>query len=184
MLWIGWLRFRLANDPDDIDDPVLGSAANINFGRHGGYDAVLRQKETGEPDFDNPMPPEWPEADFIIGNPPFIGRARTFAPALGSDYAEALWKANPRVPQSADFVMQWWDRAALTLTRPGTRLRRFGFVTTNSITQEFSRRVIQRYLNPPRTGLAKASACSRSSTQFPIIPGPRPAAMRPPSASP
>ena len=31
---------------------------------------------------------------------------------------------------------------------PGTRLRRFGFVTTNSITQSFSRRVIEARLAP------------------------------------
>jgi hypothetical protein len=54
---------------------------------------------------------------------------------LGSDYAEALWKANPRVPRSADFVMQWWDRAAHTLVAKDSPLIRFGFVTTNSITQ-------------------------------------------------
>jgi hypothetical protein len=38
--------------------------------------------------------------------------------------------------------MYWWDRAAERLTEKGTRLKRFGFVTTNSITQEFSRRVM------------------------------------------
>src|SRR3546814_17333758 len=43
--------------------------------------------------------------------------------------------------------MYWWDRAADLLTRKGTRLRRFGLVTTNSITQEFSRRTIRRHLN-------------------------------------
>lgn len=151
VLWIGWLRFRIINDPDDIPDPVLASTANINFGRHGGYDAVLAQTETGEADLENPHLPAWPEADFIVGNPPFIG-AKYMRERLGGAYAEALWKANPRVAASADFVMQWWDRSAHTLVAPATRLKRFGFVTTNSITQEFSRRVIQRYLamsSPP-----------------------------------
>src|SRR3546814_14517577 len=62
-------------------------------------------------------------------------------------YAEALWKAHPHMNESADFVMYWWDRAADLLTRKGTRLRRFGLVTTNSITQEFSRRTIRRHPN-------------------------------------
>jgi len=48
--------------------------------------------------------------------------------------------------ESADFVMYWWDRAAELLTHKGSRLRRFGFVTTNSITQEFSRRVMAERL--------------------------------------
>ncbi len=44
--------------------------------------------------------------------------------------------------------MQWWDRAAHTLVATDSPLVRFGFVTTNSITQEFSRRVIANYLSP------------------------------------
>ncbi|MBX9797808.1 DNA methyltransferase [Sphingomonas sp.] len=147
VLWIGWLRFRLANTPGAIGDPVLPTLNNINFGTHGGYDAVLARTATGDPDVASPRRPAWPEADFIIGNPPFIG-GQDIRERLGSDYAEALWTANPRVPRSADFVMQWWDRAADILTRPGTRLRRFGFVTTNSITQVFSRRVIEHWLHP------------------------------------
>ena len=147
VLWIGWLRNRLHDDPDSVPQPVLAESASINFGRHGGYDAVLKMDGMGQPDLANPMIPEWPEAEFIVGNPPFIG-GKDLRARLGSDYAEALWKANPRVPKSADFVMQWWDRAAHTLVAEGSPLRRFGFVTTNSITQEFSRRVIAGHLAP------------------------------------
>ena len=146
VLWVGWLRHRLANHPTAIGDPVLPTLTNINGGSHGGFDAVLRRTTTGEPDTENPAVPNWPEADFIVGNPPFIG-GKDIRAKLGGEYAEALWKANPRVPKSADFVMQWWDHAAWLLTRPDTQLRRFGFVTTNSITQTFSRRVIEGYLS-------------------------------------
>jgi hypothetical protein len=150
VLWIGWLRFRIANDPSDIHDPVLGQTANINFGEHGGFDAVLVRKETGEPDFENPMVPEWPEADFIIGNPPFIGKGSAMRKALGDDYVEALRRAYPIVPTSTDFVMYWWDRAATELVRPGTRLRRFGFVTTNLVRGSLNRKVIERHLTSDR----------------------------------
>ncbi|HEY0112053.1 MAG TPA: DNA methyltransferase [Allosphingosinicella sp.] len=149
VLWIGWLRRGLADRPDDIPEPILSQRANINFGRPGRYDAVLAQDSTGAPDIENPRQPEWPEAEFIVGNPPFIG-GKDIRRELGGDYAEALWEANPRVAPSADFVMQWWDRGAEVLTQEATRLRRFGFVTTNSITQEFSRRVIQRHLSNER----------------------------------
>ncbi|WP_086608356.1 DNA methyltransferase [Erythrobacter donghaensis] len=147
VLWIGWLRWRMNNNPDAAPDPVLKQFGNINFGGHAGFDAVLRRTPTGEPDTENPMIPDWPEADFIIGNPPFIG-GKDIRSSLGGDYAEALWKANPRVPKSADFVMQWWDRAAHILAAEDSPLIRFGFVTTNSITQTFSRRVIENYLEP------------------------------------
>jgi hypothetical protein len=41
--------------------------------------------------------------------------------------------------------MFWWDRAATLLTSPSSRLRRFGFVTTNSIAGGFNRRVLDRH---------------------------------------
>lgn len=146
VLWIGWLRFRLANDPDSIGEPVLPPLSNINFGGHGGYDALLAaDAATGSADLANPRAAEWPAADYIVGNPPFIG-GKDVRARLGSDYAQAMWRAWPDVPKSADFVMQWWDRAAAALLKPETRLRRFGYVTTNSITQSFSRRVIEARL--------------------------------------
>jgi hypothetical protein len=49
--------------------------------------------------------------------------------------------------ESADFVMYWWDRAAELLIRKGTRLKRFGLVTTNSLSQVFQRRVMERHLS-------------------------------------
>jgi hypothetical protein len=148
VLWIGWLRRGLTDHPDDIPEPILGQRACINFGKPGPYDAVLKQDETGQPDLSNPAPPQWPEAEFIVGNPPFIGKGSEMRKELGNDYVEALWKANPSVPKSADFVMQWWDRAARILTSPGTKLRRFGFVTTNKVKQKFNRRVLSEYIEP------------------------------------
>lgn len=156
VLWIGWLRWRMKNDPDAAPHPVLKQYGNINFGGHAGYDAVLCHKATGEADTDTPMIPDWPEADFIIGNPPFIGKGSMMRHALGDDYVEALWKANARVPKSADFVMQWWDRAAHTLVANNSPLIRFGFVTTNSITQTFNRRVIETYLKDNKLSLTFA----------------------------
>src|SRR5205085_11734551 len=92
------------------------------------------------------MAAEWPQADYIVGNPPFIG-GKDVRARLGEAYAAALWKAHPKINKSADFVMYWWDRAAEIASAKGSRLERFGFVTTNSITQEFSRRTIARHLD-------------------------------------
>ena len=96
----------------------------------------------------NPKEAEWPEADFVVGNPPFIGNWR-MRQALGDGYAEALRKTYPAVPDSSEYVMYWWHKAA-DLTRAG-RLRRFGFITTNSLPQTFNRRVVQHHLaaKPP-----------------------------------
>ncbi|MBP7395134.1 MAG: class I SAM-dependent DNA methyltransferase, partial [Zoogloea sp.] len=98
--------------------------------------------------YTNPRPATWPQADYIVGNPPFIGTKRMRA-ALGDGYTEALRAAWPAIPESADFVMFWWHHAA-DLTRRG-ETQRFGFITTNSITQTFNRRVLEHHLNaqPP-----------------------------------
>ena len=146
VLWIGWLRWRTSNDPDNVPEPVLRKTDAINFGGHAGYDAVLRHKPTGEADTERPLLAEWPQADFIVGNPPFIGKGAAMRRELGNDYCAALGTANPRVAGSADFVMQWWDRAATILVGEGSPLIRFGFVTTNSITGSFNRRVVSRHL--------------------------------------
>jgi hypothetical protein len=98
--------------------------------------------------YTNPRPATWPEADFIVGNPPFIGTAR-MREDLGDGYAETLRAAYPDVPESADFVLYWWHKAA-ELVRTG-KARRFGLITTNSLRQTFARRVVQTQLSakPP-----------------------------------
>lgn len=85
----------------------------------------------------------WPKADFIVGNPPFIGAAPMRA-TLGDGYVEALRKTWKEVPDSSDFVMYWWHQAAETV-RLG-QAQRFGFITTNSLRQTFNRRVVQAQL--------------------------------------
>jgi hypothetical protein len=88
----------------------------------------------------NPRPAWWPQADFIVGNPPFLGASR-MRDDRGSGYAETLRAAYPEVTDSADFVMFWWYKAGEE-TLAG-RTRRFSFITTNSIRQTFNRRVVQ-----------------------------------------
>ncbi len=89
----------------------------------------------------------WPEAEFIVGNPPFVA-GKDLRAELGSGYAEALWAAYPEVPPSADLAMFFWWRAAEAV-RAGTT-RRFGFITSNSIRQVFCRRVIAGAMEGPK----------------------------------
>ena len=108
-------------------------------------------------DYLKPKAKNWPDADFIVGNPPFIGNKR-MRENLGDGYVDALWKAYKNVPQSADLVMYWWEKAAL-LTRTynpntGKGTRRFGFITTNSLRQTFNRRVLTPHLNDTKKPLS------------------------------
>jgi len=92
----------------------------------------------------NPRKTEWPEADFIVGNPPFIGTKRMKG-ALGEGYVEALRRTWSEVPESADLVMYWWHKAAKILQ--SGKLQRFGLITTNSIVMSFNRRVVSTVIS-------------------------------------
>jgi hypothetical protein len=166
VLWIGYLQWHFRTQDGMPGEPILHAFKNIE----GKFDAVLKadvslvRDALGMPvtrrgpdgsfaevyAYDNPCQPEWPAAEFIVGNPPFIGNKR-MREVLGQGYVDAVWSAHPAMVQSADFVMLWWDHAATLLSRPTTCLRRFGLVTTNSITHVFQRRVTEQHLRnkPP-----------------------------------
>jgi hypothetical protein len=85
----------------------------------------------------------WTDADFVVGNPPFIG-AGPMRATLGDGYTKTVRRIHNDVSESSDFVMYWWNTAA-KLVKSG-KLQRFGFVTTNSIRQTFNRRVLTAHL--------------------------------------
>ena len=91
----------------------------------------------------NPRKAEWPQADYVVGNPPFIGSKR-LRDTLGDGYIDALQEAWPEVPQATDYVMRWWSYAA-DLARK-EKIRRFGLITTNSLRQAYVRRAVEPHL--------------------------------------
>ncbi|MCB2386480.1 class I SAM-dependent DNA methyltransferase [Thalassolituus alkanivorans] len=91
----------------------------------------------------NPRKAEWPKADYIVGNPPFIGNKR-MRTALGDGYVDAVRNTWNEVPESIDFVMYWWNIAAQKVRNE--EVRKFGFITTNSIKQSFNRRLLETYI--------------------------------------
>jgi hypothetical protein len=156
VVWIGYLQQHYRTRFGHPAEPILRAFENINFGKREGYDAVLtwdgypvptvvEQDGKRVETYPKARRPVWPQAEFIVGNPPFIA-GQNFRTEFGSQYAEALWKVYSHISGGADFVMFWWDRAAELLNVKGSRLRRFGLVTTNSITQQFSGRVIAHHL--------------------------------------
>jgi len=137
VLRIGYLQWHLrTHGLTQLAEPLLDSYQNIRQ-----QDALLSY----EPGFAHAQPAAWPQADFIIGNPPFVGD-KAMRRALGDAYVDTLRKVyKGKVDESADLVMYWWERAAETV-RQG-QAESFGFITTNSITQTFNRRLIQRHLD-------------------------------------
>jgi hypothetical protein len=85
----------------------------------------------------------WPNADFIIGNPPFIG-CRRMRKRLSSPYVDALRLVYDDLSGEIDFVTYWWARAAgLVATRA---VRQFGLITTKTIAQSSNRPVLRKHL--------------------------------------
>ena len=145
VLWIGYLQWHFRTKGGAPEEPILKAFKNIEV-RNAvlTWDgAPLPKIVAGRETYPNARRADWPMAEFIVGNPPFIGgkdiRARV-------NFAEQLWAAHKHMNESADFVMYWWDHAAELLTSKGTVLRRFGLVTTNSISQVFQRKVIERHM--------------------------------------
>ena len=105
VLWIGYLQWhrRRYGESQPLPEPVLEGYGQVEH-----RDAVLS---------DDGAPAPWPEADFIVGNPPFLGKGEPMRNALGQEYLDALAEAYPDVPGSADFVVYWWHRAAEAVRR-------------------------------------------------------------------
>jgi hypothetical protein len=148
VLWIGHLQWHFRTKGAAPSEPILRAFKNIQC-----MDAVLKwdgyplpEVVEGKETYPKPRRPDWPKADYIVGNPPFIG-GKDLRARMGNAYAEALWNAHKHMNESADFVMYWWDRSAEILSSKGSGLKRFGYVTTNSISQVFQRRVMEPHLN-------------------------------------
>jgi hypothetical protein len=160
VLWIGYLQWHFRTRGGMPPEPILRDFQTIDA-----RDAVLAwgakellRDEHARPiartdaegkkvevyRYKNPKRPEWPEADYIVGNPPFTG-AKYLRERQGNEYVVALWASHPHMNESADYVMYWWDRAAELLTRKNTRLKRFGLITTHAIKQAFQRRVMEAH---------------------------------------
>jgi hypothetical protein len=160
VLWIGHLQWHFRTQGGMPAEPILRAfhniqvkdavlEADVSLARDAGGVPLTRTGPDGASievyTYANPRQPEWPAAEFIVGNPPFIA-GQDLRRRLGDEWTEALWAAYPAMNDSADLVMYWWDHAAWLLVKRGTNLRRFGLVTTNSITQVFQRRTIERHL--------------------------------------
>ena len=92
----------------------------------------------------NPRKADWPKADYIVGNPPFVGASRMRF-ALGDGYAKTIRSTFQELPDSCDYVMYWWHMAGKAVGEK--RSQQFGFITTNSIKQRYNSRIVEMHLS-------------------------------------
>jgi type II restriction/modification system DNA methylase subunit YeeA len=132
VVWIGYLQWQHDNGYPFGASPILRPLTNIKR-----MDAVLTHDTDG-----NPAEPEWPEADFIIGNPPFLGGSKMRA-ELGEKYVDDLFSLYEEViPPGADLVCYWFERARAQIA--DGRTKRAGLLATQSIRGGINRRVLER----------------------------------------
>jgi type II restriction/modification system DNA methylase subunit YeeA len=85
---------------------------------------------------------EWPEAEFVVGNPPFLGGSKILS-GLGEEYTEelrALYRG--RVPGGADLVTYWFEKARAAIEQG--KVKRVGLVSTQAIRAGSNRMVLER----------------------------------------
>ena len=131
-VWIGYLQWRYENGFGDMADPILRPLKNIKH-----MDAILAYDETGQP-----VEPEWPAADVIIGNPPFLGHKK-MRTELGNQYALHLRELyQNRITGRYDLVCLWFEKSRFLLESGKTK--RVGLLATNSLRKGASRHVLDQ----------------------------------------
>ena len=127
-VWIGELQWLRDHGITGASTPILKPLNTIEC-----RDAILTP-ESEEPD--------WPQADVVIGNPPFLG-GKLLRRVLGGDYVESLqYLYGSRIHGEADLVCYWFGKAARLVVEG--KIARAGLVATNSIRGGRNRAVLDR----------------------------------------
>ena len=131
-LWIGYLQWSIENGYPYEREPVLGAPNTIER-----RDAIIEWDEQG-----SAVEPEWPAADYIVGNPPFLGHV-PFREQLGDEYVDAVYALyGDRIPNTSDLCCYWFEKARAQIE--AGICKRAGLLATQAIRSEYSRPVLTR----------------------------------------
>ncbi len=131
-IWIGEIQWHLAHGFAYRRDPVLRPLDGIEC-----RDALLDLSDPA-----NPREAEWPPAEFIVGNPPFLG-GKMMRANLGDAYVDQLFEVyDGLVPREADLVAYWHEKARSAIGSRQTK--RAGLLATQGIRGGASRKVLER----------------------------------------
>ena len=129
-LWIGYIQWHQANGFPYTQRPILTPLDTIRQ-----TDAIL---DLTDPD--SPAEPEWPAAEFIVGNPPFLGHF-PFRETLGDEYVDAVYSLyGSRIPNSSDLCCYWFEKARAQIEAGATK--RAGLLATQAIRFQSNRPVL------------------------------------------
>ena len=135
VVWIGYLQWKHRNAFDMTgESPILQPLDNIRLA-----DAVLDLDANGD---GAPGEAEWPSADVIIGNPPFLG-SKLIRRELGDEYVDAMFEVwADRVPRESDLCCYWFEKARSEIERG--RAKRAGLLATQGIRGGRNRAALDR----------------------------------------
>jgi len=131
-IWIGDIQWRRRNGIYSEPPPILRKLEAIEC-----RDALV----TEQPDASF-VEAEWPSAEFIVGNPPFLGskffrkgrpagKTKLATKGLGDAYTETLQHVfGSSVPGSADLCVYWFSKCEAALLKDTAA---FGLVATKGI---------------------------------------------------
>jgi type II restriction/modification system DNA methylase subunit YeeA len=133
-VWIGEIQWMRRSGFEAARNPILRTLDTIQ-----NRDAVLNPNGTRA---------DWPRADVVVGNPPFLGASRMLG-ELGDEYTVKLRSAwEGAVPGFGDLVCFWFAKAWEQMETG--QLTRAGLVSTNSIRGGANREVLKRIVEAGR----------------------------------
>ncbi len=131
-LWIGYIQWHQANGFRYTQQPILTPLDTIRQ-----TDAILNLTDP-----EHTAEPEWPAAEFIVGNPPFLGN-KLLRAHLGDEYVKAMFELyGERLPGGSDLVCYWFEKARAMIEAKLTS--RAGLLATQGVRGEANRTVLQR----------------------------------------
>ncbi len=129
VIWIGFLQWMHHNGYLPPEDPILSPMESIR-----NMDAVIDPETLREP--------EWPAADFIVGNPPFLG-GKLLRMNLGDEYLDGVYGVwDGRVPRQADLCCYWFEKARAQIENG--KCKRAGLLATQGIRGGVNREILKR----------------------------------------
>ena len=132
VVWIGYLQWSRDNGFAITDSPLLRKLSGFQC-----RDSILDLTDPA-----SPREATWPAAEFVVGNPPFLG-GKMLRRELGDAYVDALFKTwAGRVPPEADLCCYWFEQARAQITAGHTR--RAGLLATQGIRGGANRTVLKR----------------------------------------
>lgn len=131
-IWIGEIQWMLSNGFNYLRDPILRPLNSIE-----GRNAIVETLPSGEP-----IIPSWPQAEFIVGNPPFLG-GKKLRSVLGNDFVDSLFRAwAGKVGREADLVAYWHERARQQIA--AGKAKRAGLLATQGIRGGTNQEVLKK----------------------------------------